>query len=90
MEKRQYSCDVCGAVKIDANRWWKIGLWYGGALARRSIKLELIPWDEEVDFEPEVTLHLCGQQCVIAKVDEFMGTEKPQGSQSSCAPEQPK
>lgn len=60
-----YTCDVCGAVKGEVNHWWRI---------RIVDSFHLYAWDTEVPepYPDEVIYHLCGQQCVIAKVNEFM------------------
>ncbi len=68
-ETTQYSCDVCGAVKGATNHWWKIGEW----LSHHSVcKVQLVRFDYDGLFDPDVTLHLCGQACVVKRLNLFM------------------
>jgi hypothetical protein len=66
----QIVCDVCGAVKREANHWWYILIdepWPGA--------LTLI---ESPDKPQEVGLDLCSEQCVHATVSKYMrGELKP-------------
>ncbi len=61
-----YVCDVCGAIRGEANHWWQMRIENACCLYR---------WDfcGELDL-PDAPLYLCGQSCVQRKVAEFMGT----------------
>ncbi len=66
-ELTQYKCDVCGAVKGEANHWYKM---------RVLDALHIYRWDFGGEGGSDLSgqrLHLCGQACVLKKVNEFMG-----------------
>lgn len=59
-----YSCDVCGKQKQSVNHWW---LAFGGT------PFELYPWTEANAIDADK--HLCGAECVIKAVSEWMQTD---------------
>ncbi len=66
-ERRQYICDMCGAIRGEANHWW---------LARDVISvLEFFPWSALPDLSPTAAKqcnHLCGQGCAGRLLGIFM------------------
>jgi len=69
-----YKCDVCGKQKGDVNHWWV--LWTRGKNPTFQIALELRTWNEESlkgAVWADKHFHLCGQECVLKQVTEFMG-----------------
>lgn len=60
-----YTCDNCGAVKEETNHWF--------FLRGDNSGLELNLWDNEVALQADTLLTLCGDACVLAKVQEFLG-----------------
>lgn len=60
--RNAYSCDICGKDKQQVNHWWMMS--FDGE------SLHLDPWHEE-DAE-EAAKHLCGQECVIKAVSEYL------------------
>jgi hypothetical protein len=63
-----YVCDVCGATKGVENGWWQL-------LVQRRVEsghqqLILAPFGELSSRLDAVDL--CGQPCVLRKVEEFM------------------
>lgn len=66
-KREQYTCDVCGTEKKAANHWWKIRMWRD--------EIRMVPWERSnATSRDEIEFHLCGQACVITKVNEFMNT----------------
>lgn len=57
-----YICDVCGATKGAENGWWQ--------LDTTGPVLMLSPFGK---MPTTRALDLCGQPCVLRKVEEFMG-----------------
>jgi hypothetical protein len=56
-----WTCDVCGVQKHEMNHWF---VYHVGKT------FELGCWDEA----EELWGHLCGEQCVLKKVAEVMGS----------------
>lgn len=70
MELTRYKCDGCGVAKEDSNHWWK--------LIVNEFGYRQVRWEEKMIVSDGDTLqHLCGQECAIKKLSEYMG----QGSQ---------
>ena len=63
-EVKQYICDECQAVKKEANHWWVLFPQSNGSIT-------LFRWPQD-DSIPQGLFHLCGQQCVIARLNKFM------------------
>ena len=63
MRKETFTCDRCGAQKGDVNHWWM-----ANALLSSVV---FWPWRDEDASSPNFR-HLCGQQCVIAELNQFM------------------
>jgi hypothetical protein len=64
------ACDVCGAVKQPSNHWW-----YAEMLPQdhENATFQIWPWDYPAEDRSRPILHLCGQVCVIRKLNEWMG-----------------
>lgn len=71
MQKTSYVCDVCGAVKKEANHWWGIRL-YG------SEEMRLYRWGSYPASASGKISHLCGRACVGRKIEEFMQSQDAQ------------
>jgi hypothetical protein len=80
-----YQCDVCGKTKGDVNHWWIArSAKYGG----NSI-FTMTDWNDKAlrsefdvqgrDVKEKKEFHLCGSECVIKKVNEFMSSPTQQG-----------
>jgi len=55
----QITCDVCGKSKGSVNHWWMLG--------ENPKELVIRPYVPSLGWK-----HLCGQQCVIKAVSEWM------------------
>lgn len=70
-----YKCDVCGKQKGDVNHWWitRVGAW------KNKPCLSLVLWSDEALNAPVLhdttEAHLCGSECAIKKVNEFLGAK---------------
>jgi hypothetical protein len=60
----KFICDECKAEKKDVNHWHQMVVSEG--------VLHLYPWTADLSGEENEIIHLCGQECVLSKVDEFM------------------
>jgi len=59
------TCDVCGKEKQAVNHWW---------LRTKSTSFfELVPW---YDDDAATKGHLCGQECAIKALSEWMQKTK--------------
>ncbi len=76
-ERVQYTCDVCGAEKREANHWWLCVVNEDG--------FQLAPWGStwyDSKQRPKVTpQHICGQDCATRKLSEFMSPPPPPNRQ---------
>lgn len=59
-----YTCDNCGAVKKETNHWF-VGSVNGS--------FDITPWNDTDANSYQGILHLCGDACVLARVQEFLG-----------------
>ena len=66
MKNTVYMCDVCGKVKGKVNHWWVVCLGAGDPL-----RMVILPWTDASAVHDDF-IHLCGQECVHKKLDEFM------------------
>lgn len=57
-----WTCDVCGAEKREVNRWWSCRVFENG--------ITVLRWNDAALLDG----HLCGEQCVLKKVAEIMGS----------------
>ncbi len=65
----KYFCDMCGAVRGDANHWFVVNLTNVG------YHLYLWGWAEaEGRLDDDDANHLCGQKCVHALLDRWLTT----------------
>ena len=61
-----YQCDVCGKQKGEVNHWWL-------ATLDHPEELTLGTWPKlPGEYPVEGAFHLCGSECVIKKVNEFL------------------
>lgn len=74
-------CNVCGAIKQEANHWFYAET-QPDSPDEVNAFITIHPWDYPAE-EPG-KIHLCGRACVIAKVSEFMGG-KPEASNAQTA-----
>ena len=65
-----WTCDVCGVQKQEANHWWTYHS--RGSGDHSSVPIIRI-WNWGDCNIPEIG-HLCGEQCVLKKVAEIMGS----------------
>ncbi len=82
MKSETYACDICGKQKGDVNHWW-----VGTATEIGSHRSFVVyPWPcgrGEVAVGKRVN-HLCGQQCAIQAVSEWLqANTQGQGSLSA-------
>lgn len=68
MERKVYVCDVCGTEQAGTNHWFAIGV------EDRKL-LRLVPLAEagRIAGLGYTVLHMCGEACVIRKVNEYVG-----------------
>lgn len=59
-----FTCDVCGKAKQDVNHWWML---FEGE-SQTGTYCAVYTWDGDI----ESFKHLCGQECVIKAVNEWM------------------
>jgi len=65
MAKRTvYTCNVCGKDKLKTNHWWI-------AYVSSAPGFMLSPWSDSLAENEEVKT-LCGQECLIKAVNEWM------------------
>lgn len=61
---KQFTCNVCGKLKQTTNHWWI-------AYISNGTGLMISPWNEALANNEQVQT-LCGQECVIKAVSEYM------------------
>lgn len=61
------TCNVCGKQKREVNHWWV-------AYESQGVGFMLSPWNENL-ARNDIVQSLCGQECVIKAVSEWM--QKP-------------
>jgi hypothetical protein len=78
MQRSVYNCDVCGEEQVDGvNHWWAAILDPGnGAGFGRELRLVSLSATAKA-VGAQALYHLCGQACVIRKVNEFMNGGEP-------------
>src|SRR5262249_10601229 len=66
-----YRCDGCGVLKGETNHWW-----YAASTLNAAGVAEwwIRQWNS--DAESPAVIHLCGTECAIKKLSEFMGGKK--------------
>jgi hypothetical protein len=84
-EKRTYVCDVCGAMKGEANHWWLAKTFRGGGTLPPAVSF--YPWTAEARATlatggVEGTLvELCGAKCLHSYLATFEAAHgAPRGS----------
>lgn len=61
----QITCDVCGKQKQAVNHWW--------LMQTTMTEFRLYRWNEKtVKRLIRLAKHLCGQECVIKAVNEYL------------------
>ena len=70
MRETIYRCDVCKRAKGETNHWYLAE--FHSDSEHRTISIS--SWSEARLEEDSV--HLCGQECVVAKVSEFLGERR--------------
>lgn len=70
MRENVYRCDVCGVAKQESNHWF-LASQHGAHGPTWSIST----WTE-VDARQDDVTHLCGQECAVKKLTEFMSGAK--------------
>ncbi|MHB1022429.1 MAG: hypothetical protein ACYC46_04060 [Acidobacteriaceae bacterium] len=70
-----YTCDICGKPKREANHWWMVMLgevpcFDQGQPARR---FTLLPWNTTEAANPNIH-HLCGESCAMKAMERFMSS----------------
>ena len=72
------ACDVCGAVKQASNHW------YYAAIMDKShahAAFSVWPWDNLAEDRSQGQfVHLCGQDCAIRKLAEFLNGCTPEAA----------
>lgn len=53
-----YTCDVCGAVKREANHWFRVLVACRGV----SVRFTIVPWGCGTGRQKQ-EMHLCGLEC---------------------------
>lgn len=66
MIKPTVFCDVCGKPKQAVNHWLMVN--------ELSNDFQLMRWDDDDAKKPKMA-HLCGAECVVKKVNEFLGSK---------------
>jgi hypothetical protein len=66
----QVTCDVCGKQKGDVNCWWVGTITEVGT--HKSLKIYPWPTGSKEVANGKTVNHLCGQECVIKAVSEWM------------------
>lgn len=62
----QINCDICGKKKGDVNHWW--------LMSKTLTEFRIHRWNEKtVKRLVRFGKHLCGQECVIKAVNEYLG-----------------
>lgn len=74
MQLVQYSCDVCGAKKGEANKWWVVF-----PVEVNSKRAALVGPIEEADTlqkqgQATTLFHVCGEGCLHRKLSEVLFT----------------
>lgn len=64
----KYVCDVCGAVRGEANHWFILGLNDGEESSSIAV------WPFDIDELYEGQRHVCGQKCAHALLDRWLTT----------------
>jgi hypothetical protein len=59
------TCDVCGKVKTEVNNWFVMSVKNGNGPL-------LAIWRHSIN---DPSLDLCGEECVLKKVSELIGTK---------------
>lgn len=63
MWARVAKCDVCGRIKGEANKWLLVNL--------SAALFTVYHWDELIARQPNMG-HICGEQCLHKKLQEFL------------------
>jgi hypothetical protein len=70
----KYTCDVCGAERLEANHW------FVGALSKRistvlPLHFTFYVWATGRNVQEAKLFHLCGQDCAHKLLDQFLSGE---------------
>ena len=63
------SCDVCGTIKREANHWFRVWKYYEGLVV-------IAPWNYDLDEEPPVHKHPCGEDHALKLAARLLGNQK--------------
>lgn len=67
----QFSCNVCGAGKREANRWWIVFRRQGALLAGMPSSVEVRAWNDADARSPRAH-HVCGEQCLNKLIHKYL------------------
>ena len=82
MEKTIYTCDVCGRTKQETNHWYQLAQTppvyrhLVGAISVTGTIFMLVEWGCPTPDGFTITQHLCGAECVMKKLSEYLGIQR--------------
>ena len=70
MQVNTYKCDVCGALKKEANHWFMAATGMTG-----DARFIVVPWGSSLPGSADDHSHLCGMGCVVKAMQSEMTRE---------------